>query len=1442
MGRGHRIRKQTTFFEIEDRPVREPTRRHQPEYEMARHPRAAKSAAIATMEIGSDTDASSASSKESTQRREKRAPSAEAARAGGKRSVQLDDDALVESSGSDAVGSSSDDSEGAVKAPTERDLRAPLANVVTKLIAGTHCSFDEPSGKVAKSGRGRSKSAANSQRDAVVRNALAIADGGMAGSHDPGHPASIDPNGAAPTLAALGDVTELAIDPSIDFSRVGGLPHHILALREMVVIPLLYPSVVSHLRLKPPSGVLFYGAPGTGKTLIARALCNEGKRLLGGGRRITFFMRKGADILSKWVGESERQLRLLFEEARRQQPSIIFFDEIDGLAPVRHSRQEQSNAALVSTLLALMDGLDERGQVIVIGATNRPDMIDPALRRPGRFDRELFFPLPDALARRQILSIHVHASVFKEGDGAMNELVQRTEKWSGADIAALAQEASLHALRRSIPILFTSSQRLVLDRKEVRHIRVTMQDMRSAVRRMLPTVLRSSVTGRGGLLGSAGQQQLQRLFGDDGVSAADEGAGGVSLLSAVAYHKGLPYLTRMAEVALKDLRDATIARLRAVWHPLQQLTGEHPPSPAAGESDGTPGKSTTLADSLQDALYESMLPESLVAPRPLFVSFSAAAPTMPFAAFSCGGSSEPADAVAVNGHPPTAYEDDTAEEESRATADAAWSIPRSEDAKQLALAVAAALPSVLPTTVYLDMFLTPSQTAAEGSDDERDDFCFSGGAADRDIDRVDQLNGHGRARALSGSRRGDANDSSLSPNRQTGQHAPIEATTHRPLTSPPLTEAHRQPSDNVSDAGGRRRGFPANTLKDSQSALLAIFGAAAEASRSTATCLLICGLSAVRRQADRASFTLLQHCFAKLQDSNVMVLIPLLDPSPSDHFTAQSLLQCGLLPITSDRCAVDVPLPSLAVLRRVVTTVLEETVTSVRPSALPNPALWKQYPVDERPVKPPKACRRATHETRLEQFQKIDYKRRQLRHILRTWISYFSGNVAYKKLFHPDLDLEGEELTQWRQHTKGNRICLGDVMERLDHEDYHCMSQYLEDIDLIVKNVNTFFRGMDQRSLSYRAKAKLLRETTILNNFRVNKKLLRFCELSKDEKSPADDSTDDEGEGDDDGRPSSASASSGDESAGGQEETKHEAEMSDSIAASAGAQAVAVPKKKRPRAWCGSGRRRRRRFQRLVTAASSQPVVTTASATETTSHSLVAGHAAPPAAAVTGEQPPQGEEVAAHPATVEIPPWVEEAAATGPPAVAIDGRSARIESGSSSCTAAFIQQVGAPVETSTRGRLDRLVASQWVGAGVHNVVAAESELASLLAALRAALHASPLPFAGIAWLAELALSRWWTSSQRRSAQHLGKESSSASPTGEESAPQRLVSAHLWRWLVRPMSSPPPAMTKGIEFGHSNIVQANNVTTSPTDKERSQMISVVSAKRPRGRCLDRNSDD
>ncbi|KAJ7412148.1 ATPase family AAA domain-containing protein 2B [Willisornis vidua] len=260
--------------------------------------------------------------------------------------------------------------------------------------------------------------------------------------------------------ASLADVDPMIVDKSVCFDSIGGLSHHILALKEMVVFPLLYPEIFEKFKIQPPRGCLFYGPPGTGKTLVARALANECSQ---GDKKVAFFMRKGADCLSKWVGESERQLRLLFDQAYLMRPSIIFFDEIDGLAPVRSSRQDQIHSSIVSTLLALMDGLDNRGEIVVIGATNRLDSIDPALRRPGRFDREFLFNLPDKKARKHILQIHTRDWNPKLSDPFLGELAEKCVGYCGADIKALCTEAALIALRRRYPQIYMSSQKLQLD-------------------------------------------------------------------------------------------------------------------------------------------------------------------------------------------------------------------------------------------------------------------------------------------------------------------------------------------------------------------------------------------------------------------------------------------------------------------------------------------------------------------------------------------------------------------------------------------------------------------------------------------------------------------------------------------------------------------------------------------------------------------------------------------------------------------------------------------------------------------------------------------------------------------------------------------------------------------------------------------------------------------
>jgi SpoVK/Ycf46/Vps4 family AAA+-type ATPase len=298
------------------------------------------------------------------------------------------------------------------------------------------------------------------------------------------------------------DLSPVEIDPSFTWESVGGLEMHIEALKEMVMLPLLYPEFYEKYHVTPPSGVLFHGPPGTGKTLLARVLANsysipsnennsatKGSQEMELGRRVTFYMRKGADCLSKWVGEAERQLRLLFEEAKRNQPSIIFFDEIDGLAPVRSAKQDQIHASIVSTLLALMDGLDSRGRVVVIGATNRLDAIDPALRRPGRFDRELGFKLPNVHERKHMLQIHSKNWKPNLTDAFIQELAERTVGYCGADIKALCAEAALCSLRRIYPQVYSSQQKLLI---QLDRIVVSRGDFLKAMKKITPASHRSS--------------------------------------------------------------------------------------------------------------------------------------------------------------------------------------------------------------------------------------------------------------------------------------------------------------------------------------------------------------------------------------------------------------------------------------------------------------------------------------------------------------------------------------------------------------------------------------------------------------------------------------------------------------------------------------------------------------------------------------------------------------------------------------------------------------------------------------------------------------------------------------------------------------------------------------------------------------------------------------
>ncbi|XP_039941554.1 ATPase family AAA domain-containing protein 2-like [Hirundo rustica] len=314
----------------------------------------------------------------------------------------------------------------------------------------------------------------------------------------------------------LAGVEQMQIVGSVQFDGVGGLSDHISSLKEMVIFPLLYPEIFERLKIEPPRGCLFYGPPGTGKTLLARALANECSQ---GHMRVTFFMRKGAECLSKWIGESERQLRLLFEQAYQMRPSIIFFDEIDALAPVRSDKQDQIHSSVVGTLLALMDGLASRGEVVVIGATNRLDAIDPALRRPGRFEREFRFSLPNKEARKEIFKIHTRDWNPKPSENFLEELAEECVGYCGADIKALCAETGLCALRHRYPQLYESRERLQINTDSIKikenYFSMAMQKTVPASQRVVPSSGRALSAILKPLLGNTLERilkVLQRVF------------------------------------------------------------------------------------------------------------------------------------------------------------------------------------------------------------------------------------------------------------------------------------------------------------------------------------------------------------------------------------------------------------------------------------------------------------------------------------------------------------------------------------------------------------------------------------------------------------------------------------------------------------------------------------------------------------------------------------------------------------------------------------------------------------------------------------------------------------------------------------------------------------------------------------------------------------------
>ncbi|MBI6546683.1 MAG: AAA family ATPase, partial [Cyanobacteria bacterium NC_groundwater_1444_Ag_S-0.65um_54_12] len=278
-----------------------------------------------------------------------------------------------------------------------------------------------------------------------------------------------------------GEKSVAEIPDRISYEDVGGLQREIQRIREMIELPLKHPEVFERLGIDPPRGVLLQGPPGCGKTLIARAVAHE--------TEAAFFTVSGPEVVHKFYGESEAHLREIFEKATRSAPSIIFIDEIDAIAPKREELggEKQVERRVVAQLLALMDGLQSRGQVIVIAATNLPNVLDPALRRPGRFDRELAIGIPNSRGRLEIIQIHTQGMPLAE-DVSLEKIAALTHGFVGADLEALCREAAMHALRHFLPKIDFAWNTIPAD--ELLALQVSMNDFVQAFKEIEPSGLR----------------------------------------------------------------------------------------------------------------------------------------------------------------------------------------------------------------------------------------------------------------------------------------------------------------------------------------------------------------------------------------------------------------------------------------------------------------------------------------------------------------------------------------------------------------------------------------------------------------------------------------------------------------------------------------------------------------------------------------------------------------------------------------------------------------------------------------------------------------------------------------------------------------------------------------------------------------------------------------
>ena len=283
------------------------------------------------------------------------------------------------------------------------------------------------------------------------------------------------------TIFKLGTMTK-AIDssyPRITYDELGGLKNEVQKIREMVELPMRHPELFEKIGVEAPKGVLLYGPPGTGKTLLAKAVAGE--------TNAHFISISGPEIMGKFYGESEQRIREIFKQAEENAPSIIFIDEVDSIAPKRDEVTGEVEKRIVSQLLSLMDGMKKRGKVVVIAATNRPDSLDPALRRPGRFDREIEIGIPDDKGRLEILTIHTRGMPLEEKVD-LEKISKITHGFVGADLEALGKEAAMRSLRRVLPEIDLDQDKI--SSEVLQKIKITSEDFREALKEVRPSALR----------------------------------------------------------------------------------------------------------------------------------------------------------------------------------------------------------------------------------------------------------------------------------------------------------------------------------------------------------------------------------------------------------------------------------------------------------------------------------------------------------------------------------------------------------------------------------------------------------------------------------------------------------------------------------------------------------------------------------------------------------------------------------------------------------------------------------------------------------------------------------------------------------------------------------------------------------------------------------------